>query len=154
MKRKTIKGKRAVAASMAVVCAFLSVTAINAGAISYSPDGHSVTVTSSDTTNGYSLKLSSQDGRAVGSLWSVTNGGPTTLKSKNSVQYVKTNGTTAIYSGNNSFITSDSTYQLRTVSTSKLNGYSRLAKIEASGYASCISTSAVSNRTVFINAYY
>lgn len=127
---------------------------ISAIALNYSNNDRSVTVTDRETTNGYTLKLSSEDGNSVGSCWEVSNGGPTTLKSKNSVLYVKTNGTTAIYSGNNSYISSDSTYQLRTVSTSKLSGYSRLAKIEASGYASCIKTSVSSNRTVFINAYY
>lgn len=154
MKQKVSKIKRIALTTLAAVCAMSSFAAISAEAISYSTDGHSVTVASNETTNGYTLKLSAEDGSAVGSCWEVTNGGPTTLKSKNSVQYVKTNGTTAIYSGNNSYITSDATYQLRTVSTSRLSGYSRLAKIEASGYASCIKTSASSNRTVFINAYY
>lgn len=154
MKNKISKKKRLVITAMAVLCAFSTVTTINSSAISYSGDGRYCTVSSSETTNGYSLKLSSQSGSSVGSLWSVTNGGTTTLRSKNSVNYVKTNGTNALYTGNNNYITSDSTYQLRTVSTSKLSGYSRLAKIEALGYASCIKTSVVSNRTVSINAYY
>lgn len=103
MKQKVSKIKRATLTALAVVCAFSSVSATGASALKYSSNGHSVTVTDSETTNGYTLKLSSQ---------------------------------------------------LRTVSTSKLSGYSRLAKIEAAGYASCIKTSVSSNRTVFINAYY
>lgn len=154
MKQKVSKIKRIALTTLAVVCALSSVAAISAGAVSYSSDGHSVTISKDDTTNGYTLKLSAEDGSSVGSCWEVTNGGPTTLKSKNSVQYVKTNGTTAIYSGNNSYITSDATYQLRTVSTSKLSSYSRLAKIEASGYASCIKNTVISTRTISINAYY
>lgn len=136
---------------MAAVCALSSTMVINASAISGSP----VKVPSSKTTNGYTLELSAVTGNTVGSKWAVTNGGTMTLKSKNSIAYVKKSGNTVYYNGNNQLVTTpvDSTYQIRTVATSKLTNYSRLAKIEAAAYASCLDTAYYKDRLVYMNAY-
>ena len=142
------KSKRVVISAVAAICALSSVAAISASAAT------SVTVTSSQTTNGYILKLSACTGSSLGSRWEVANGGPVTLKSKNSVMYVKTNGTTAVYNGNNSYASIESTVQVRTVSTSSLSNYSRVAKIEATGHSVYINTNYYPNREVSINAYY
>ena len=143
--------KKIMIVALLILSMSLIATSFHCNAITYSSDGHYAIVNSSETSNGYTLKLSSVSGSAVGSLWEVTNGGPTTLKSKNSVKYVKENGTTVVYSGNNYYVSVESKSQKRTVSTSQLSGYVRLAKVEAAGYSWCIN---VSGSTVYINAYY
>ena len=149
MKHRIGKIKRIMVTTIAAVCALSSTAAICASAAD-----DSVTIPSSETTNGYTLKLSAVTGSSLGSKWAVTNGGPTSLKSKNSVKYVKKDGNTAIYYGNNEFKTVESTSQTRTVSTSKLSNYSRVAKIEATGYSALLKSSIYPKYEVYINAYY